>query len=1094
MVNSSSDRFGRMSTTEFICMVLALLLVLAIVVFTISGWHLAQQQRTKRMEAHASMLGALVNNRLIQLEHMLQLAAPDNEPSALAPEALSRLIQVLNGERHDISWLQWIDATGRVVVNWPPRNAPQVVEGQTLLAERRGKRNSGLRLLILPGSGSGMRSQLVVARSLFLADGRTKGVQLVGVQPEYLLGPVSMGLLSERTNFLLLNDESGLLYQRHAEKDAAFLSRLGGYQRGLPAGTSLWVADHANTAAGRSLLLLRLPDYPLTLVMVAPEGELSDIPIILWWALLAALLLLLVPLLLLFWRRATRLRKDDEQLLLTQFTVDHNDDMVFWADADGRFRYVNESAARHLGYSREALQQMSVSQVDPTYTPAVYMQFFQRLRKERSIAIESSLQTSNGQIFPVEIVANYMNPAGREFNCAIVRDISSRQADQAQLQRLSQQLLLALQSMRAGLWEWRIGDDSVLWDEQHCRLFGLNVSRRELTLEQWLAMIAVADRERLRAELQSAAARDLELNLECGLLLPSGESRYLRICGKLERDAAGQVNRMVGLSFDISATRQAENLVRTVSKVSDRAQGEDFFRSFVLELARVWPCRCLLVGELLPASDGHPAQVRSLAMTQGNQLGENCQFDLLGSAAADVLARGVGIYPERVQSMFPNDSLLHRFEAQSYIGLPLLGARGEALGVLLCLDDKPLRDINALHSLLSIFATRLGAELERARTHSAMQAQSAYVEHLLLHAPVVICRIAADGRIVDINQAVQAITGHLPQDLIDASWASIFGSRAQLDNNRSLLLNPERRVLSNLELTMLTRNGQPRTLMWNAAQRLDDNGQLLDVVAVGVDVSARLTAEAEVRALNAKLEQRVVERTEQLQQAISELESFSYSVSHDLRAPLRSISGFCGMLVEDYTDKLDAQGQDYLQRISRSAARMGGLIDDLLDLSRVSRQPLRCSSCDLGEMARHTFAELHSAQPQRQLELVCDDGLQVFADVGLMQIVLDNLLRNAWKFTARKAQAHIHLGQREQGGERVYFVRDDGAGFDMTYAARLFGAFQRLHDANEFEGTGIGLAIVQRIIHRHGGRIWAEGEVDKGACFYFTLSQSIPAQ
>lgn len=1075
-------------------MLLALLLVLAIVVFAVFGWYAAQQQRTKRLESQAHILSALVNNRLIQLQHMLQLAVPDNQPDSLSPDALSQLISVVNGRRHDLIWLQSMDAAGRVAASWPPRVVPRTLDRQTLLAGGRSKRNLGMQVIVLPGSAPDEPGQLAVARPLYLADGRANGLQLVGIQPEYLLGPVSMPLLAERTNLLLLNDEGGLLYQRSIEKDAAFLSRLGGYLRGLPAGTSLWVEDHGAAGVGRSLLLQQLPDFPLTLAMVAPEGDLADVPMPFWWALLVALLLLLLPLLLFFWRRAMRLSNDDEQLLLTQFTVDHNDDMVFWVDADGRIRYVNESAARHLGYSREALMQMSVPQIDPTYTPAVFMQFFQRLRKENSITIESSLLTSNGQSFPVEIVTNYMSPAGREFNCAIVRDISARQADQAQLQRLSQQLLLALQSMRAGLWEWRLNDNSVLWDEQHCRLFGLNVSRRELTLEQWLAMIAVADRERLRAELQSAVARDLELNLECGLLLPSGESRYLRICGKLERNTAGQPSRMVGLSFDISATRQAENLVRTVSKVSDRAQGEDFLRSFVLELARVWPCRCLLVGELHPGSDDHPAQIHSLALTQGNQLAENCQFDLAGSAAADVLARGIGIYPERVQAMFPNDTLLRRFEAQSYVGLPLLGARGEPLGVLLCLDDKPLRDVNALHSLLSIFATRLGAELERTRTQSAMQAQSAYVEHLLLHAPVVICRIAADGCIVDINQAVQAISGHLPQDLIGASWASIFGPRMQQDNNRNLLLNPERRIVSNLELTMLSRNGQPRTLMWNAAQRLDDNGQLLDVIAVGVDVSARLSAEAEVRALNAKLEQRVAERTEQLQQAIHELESFSYSVSHDLRAPLRSISGFCGMLVEDYTGKLDTQGQDYLQRISRSAARMGGLIDDLLDLSRVSRQSLSCSQCDLGEMLKHTFAELHSAEPQRQVELVCDEGLQVFADVGLMQIVLDNLLRNAWKFTARKPQAHIHLGQSEQGGERVYFIRDDGAGFDMAYAARLFGAFQRLHDASEFEGTGIGLAIVQRIIHRHGGRIWAEGEVDKGACFYFTLPQATPAQ
>ena len=1070
---------------------LGVLLILALLGLAAFGWQVAHLQRTQQQEAQLKQLSAHISNRLLQLELTLRLLAPDNNPEALTLEQSAALLQAANGSRADIAWLVWQDSSGHIARSWPPGPSRHLAESAWPGGAARARQQPRMTLLAMPGAQLIDPVQMLVIRPLLTPGGRSNGFQLLGLNTDYFFHRSVFQTGGSAGQLLLLGDGAVPLFQSSVTRDASFFARLAGYQRGLPPGTSLWVSD---SLTANRVLLQQLPDYPLTLILLPESDWLTDIPAYCGWPLLGALSLALLLLSVLLLRRGNRSQGNDEQLLLTQFSVDHNDDMVFWVDANGRFRYVNESAARHLGYSREQLLQMSVPQIDPDFNSAVYMQFFQRLRKEFSIRIESSLQTASGDIFPVEIVANYMNSSGREFNCAIVRDITARRADQLRLQRTSQQLMLALQSMRAGLWEWQPDSNHVSWDEQHCRLYGLAVSSRMLTLEQWLAMVAVGDRERVRAELQGAVARGQELNLECGLDLPTGETRFVRICGKLETPSTDGPVRVVGLSFDITAARQAESLVRTVSRVSDRAQGEGFFRSFVEELSRVLSCQCLLLAELSPAAEGAAGGLHTLAVAEGAQLVDNFDLSLPHSVANEVLTRGLGIYPERVSSLFPQDPLLARLQAQGFIGLCLQGSHGNALGVLLCVYDKPLRDVNAVHSLLTIFATRLGTELERSRIDMAMHAQRAYVDHLLLHAPVIICRIGANGEIVDINQAVQAVTGHLAQDLVGAQWAAIFGPRGQQEQNRNLLLNPQRRVLSNLELVTLSRNGQPRTLMWNAAQRLDDAGQLLDVVAVGVDVSARISAESEVRALNAQLEQRVAERTEQLQQAIHELESFSYSVSHDLRAPLRSISGFCGMLVEDYADQLDAQGQDFLQRISRSAARMGVLIEDLLDLSRVSRQSLKRCECDLALLVRHAWSELSTAHPQRQIELSCEEPLPAYADPGLLQIVFDNLLRNAWKFTARKALAHVQIGQMEQDGERVFFVRDDGAGFDMAYAARLFGAFQRLHDAADFEGTGVGLAIVQRIIHRHGGRIWADGIVDHGACFYFTLPDSSTAQ
>src|SRR5829696_7168325 len=228
----------------------------------------------------------------------------------------------------------------------------------------------------------------------------------------------------------------------------------------------------------------------------------------------------------------------------------------------------------------------------------------------------------------------------------------------------------------------------------------------------------------------------------------------------------------------------------------------------------------------------------------------------------------------------------------------------------------------------------------------------------------------------------------------------------------------------------------------------------------------------------------------ELEGANKELEAFSYSVSHDLRAPLRSIDGFSRILLEDYAGKLDEEGEDYLGRVRAASKHMDILIDDLLDLSRVSRGPLRREVIDLSAVARGIVQKLERSQPERKVRFVAEEGVVAFGDASLLRVALENLLGNAWKFTSKKEVATIEFGAAPyEGGDVAYYVRDDGAGFDPRYAEKLFGAFQRLHGAEDFEGTGIGLATVARIVHRHGGRVWAEGAVEEGATFFFTLKQ-----
>jgi PAS domain S-box-containing protein len=362
------------------------------------------------------------------------------------------------------------------------------------------------------------------------------------------------------------------------------------------------------------------------------------------------------------------------------------------------------------------------------------------------------------------------------------------------------------------------------------------------------------------------------------------------------------------------------------------------------------------------------------------------------------------------------------------------------------------------------------------------------LEELILLAnalPMLIARINEEGCHCYNNQAYDDWFGLAPQGHYGKRLPELLGEKAydEIHGRVQKAFAGEKQVFDS---TLRHRDGSNRHVRVSYIPCVSALGKTEGIYIMTLDLTEYQQSQAEVQRLNAELERRVQERTAQLQATNHELEAFCYSVSHDLRAPLRSVRGFTEVLLEQYATQLDLRGQDFLRRVRDASSQMDKLVDDLLRLSRVSRSEIQCQDVHLSRLAEEIIAELKKAEPSRNVEVSLEPGLQGRGDERLLRLVLDNLLRNAWKFTSKRPDARIEFGCRKEG-DPAFFVRDNGVGFDMIYENRLFGVFQRLHSASDYPGSGVGLAIVQRVINRHGGRVWAEGAVNSGATFHFTL-------
>jgi PAS domain S-box-containing protein len=433
------------------------------------------------------------------------------------------------------------------------------------------------------------------------------------------------------------------------------------------------------------------------------------------------------------------------------------------------------------------------------------------------------------------------------------------------------------------------------------------------------------------------------------------------------------------------------------------------------------------------------------------------------------------------------DESVRRRGIRSMLGTPIV-YNDELIGVLhidwldihqWSEDDLQLLNLVADGSGMAIVNTRLREELRKA----------SQLRSVLELAPDGIVIVDKDGSITFANSEAGKMFAYDAGELLGKPIEALIPERYRdrhVGHRADYAVEPRTRPMGiGLELYGLRKDGTEFPVEIALSPSWADGE--LTVTAVIRDTTERKRAEEEIRRLNADLERRVRSRTAQLEAANKELEAFSYSVSHDLSAPLRLIDGFSRDLAKSYQDKLDDRGRKDIKWIRESTAKMADLIDDLLRLSRIGRAEMHFREVDLSAVTQSIAGDLQRQSKDRQVSFAIQPGVISRADDGLIRIVIQNLLENAWKFTSKIPEACIEFGTSEHGAERVYFVRDNGAGFAMTYADRLFTPFERLHTEAEFPGTGIGLAIVRRIINRHHGRVWAEGEVGKGATIYFTL-------
>ncbi|MBB6091616.1 PAS domain S-box-containing protein [Povalibacter uvarum] len=762
---------------------------------------------------------------------------------------------------------------------------------------------------------------------------------------------------------------------------------------------------------------------------------------------------------------------------------------------------MESSAAECFSASRESEFAVHADiAADPTCREVRDAALAQGLRSSWSLPVAGTSGSTIAVLTVFALVQTNPSPAdlqaARTFATLIADTIERSRIDQAIRENLTR-LELAHNIARLGYWERDVVRNRAVSFGRINDIVGQADAHQALDLNQLLAKVVPEDRHLLIEAGEDVAANRPHLReISFRIRQSDGEIRHVLAQRRGIRDESGRIVKIVGTIQDVTAQHRAAAELKA-SEERFRLMAEHTGQLIVdcdIERGEVNCAGAIreILGDAVGTAPKLPLDIwrkvvhpDDLAMVEqaikrmlkGARISVACRIlrfdgkvldiEAIGSAVIDANGRAT-----RVIGTLSDISDRRRAEAEGrryLMQLAFLADAARKVNSVLSVADL-LQTITQIARDLVGCHIAIGVVWPDEADRSELRSSSASEKYASLNSVALLAATLdeSDESSRELKGAMRA-----PRTAMADEEAS---SESQIIASSGLLTVP-----------LVTPAGRANGLIRVADKREGDFnpndervlGQLANLAAVGIE-NARLYGE---------LEARVGQRTQELEHSNRELEAFSYSVSHDLRGPLRAISGFTGLLRERHFGTFDNDSQRYIERIEAGTQRMAALIDDLLELGRVTRLELKCEQVDLSSLAEAIVQRLRERSPQRAATFDIQPGLHVWADLRLLEIVLENLLDNAWKFTAGRSAADIVFGVCQMGADRAFLVRDNGVGFDPRYASNLFGVFQRLHATTEFPGTGVGLATVQRIVQRHGGRIWAEAEVDRGAVFYFTLAE-----
>jgi len=617
------------------------------------------------------------------------------------------------------------------------------------------------------------------------------------------------------------------------------------------------------------------------------------------------------------------------------------------------------------------------------------------------------------------------------------------------LREREDQLRLTIESSRGGTWDWDLRTNKIVWDDFLHQLFGLKPGQFNGTLGNFLELVHYEDRAAVNKALSDSLARQTNLQMEFRVVWPDGSTHYLGSRGKVFSDETGKPSRFIGMTLDVTERKQAEEvrsfLAAIVSSSDDAVVGKDLNSKVVS-----W------------------------------NLGAEGMF---GYTEEEMIGQPINrlLSPDRPDEEFQVLDDVKRGETRHF---ETVRVRKDGLSIDVSVTVSPIK--NAAGQIIGISSIARDIT-ERKRAQAALERHAAVLREQaqMLDLANVLAR-DLDDRIILWNTGMEKMYGWTRSEALGIRSHDLF---------KSELPEPLEGIKEKLfreghwegEIVHFNKEGGKMFVSSQWVLHRDAKGEPAAILEINNDVTERRLAEQEIVRMNQLLEERVEARTAELMAANRELEAFTYSVAHDLRAPLRHIDAFARIMHEDFGSVLPAEAKRYLENIRNGSRNMSHLVDDLLNLARVGRQELRRQSVPLGNLVNEVLAELKNETHDRAIEWHIHPLPTAECDSGLMKQVLANLLSNAVKYTRPRKVAVIEVGSDRKNGQTAFFVRDNGVGFNMKYADKLFGVFQRLHRAEEFEGTGVGLATVERIVRKHGGAVWAEAAIDKGATFFFTI-------